>query len=60
MINHSDQCSQFVSLEWQILLSMHNLEASMSRRGNCRDNALAEKFFPPTKESFYQYENLCY
>jgi putative transposase len=42
---HSDQGSQFTSREWQTFLSQHNLEASMSRRGNCHDNAVAESFF---------------
>lgn len=42
---HSDQGSQFTSREWQLFLSHHNLEASMSRRGNCHDNAVAESFF---------------
>ena len=31
--------------EWQSFLSKHNLVASMSRRGNCHDNAGAESFF---------------
>jgi putative transposase len=42
---HSDQGSQFTSREWQTFLSQHNLDASMSRRGNCYDNAVAESFF---------------
>lgn len=42
---HSDQGSQFTSREWQLFLAQHNLEASMSRRGNCHDNAVAESFF---------------
>ncbi len=42
---HSDQGSQFTSREWQRFLSQHNLEPSMSRRGNCHDNAVAESFF---------------
>jgi putative transposase len=42
---HSDQGSQFTSREWQMFLGQHNLEASMSRRGNCHDNAVAESFF---------------
>ena len=45
VIIHSDQGSQFTSLEWQAFLKMHNLTASMSRRGNCYDNAVAENFF---------------
>lgn len=42
---HSDQGSQFTSREWQTFPSQHNLDASMSRRGNCYDNAVAESFF---------------
>jgi putative transposase len=42
---HSDQGSQYTSREWQTFLRQHNLEASMSRRGNCHDNAVAESFF---------------
>ncbi|WP_394805385.1 IS3 family transposase [Kordiimonas aestuarii] len=45
VIIHSDQGSQFTSHEWQKFLQTHNLEASMSRRGNCHDNAVAESFF---------------
>ena len=44
-IIHSDQGSQFTSHEWQSFLKANNLEASMSRRGNCYDNAVAESFF---------------
>lgn len=42
---HSDQGSQFTSLEWASFLKHHNLEHSMSRRGNGHDNAVAEGFF---------------
>ena len=45
VIIHSDQGSQFTSYEWQKFLKANNLEASMSRRGNCYDNAVAESFF---------------
>ena len=45
VIIHSDQGSQFTSHEWQKFLKANNLEASMSRRGNCYDNAVAESFF---------------
>ena len=42
---HSDQGSQYTSHEWQAFLASHNLACSMSRRGNCHDNAVAESFF---------------
>jgi putative transposase len=42
---HSDQGSQYTSHDWQSFLQEHGLQASMSRRGNCHDNAVAESFF---------------
>lgn len=42
---HSDQGSQFTSMEWASFLKHRNLVHSMSRRGNCHDNAVAESFF---------------
>ena len=42
---HSDQGSQFTSMDWASFLKHHDLEHSMSRRGNCHDNAVAESFF---------------
>ena len=45
VIVHSDQGSQFSSHDWQSFLKTHRLIASMSRRGNCHDNAVAESFF---------------
>ncbi len=45
VIVHSDQGSQFSSHDWQDFLKTHNLIPSMSRRGNCHDNAVAESFF---------------
>lgn len=39
---HSDPGSQYTRDEW---LKSHGLEGSMSRRGNCHDNAVAESFF---------------
>lgn len=37
---HSDQGSQFTSMDWAAFLRARNLEHSMSRRGNCHDKAL--------------------
>ena len=42
---HSDQGCQYTSHDWQAFLKQHGLEGSMSRRGNCHDNAVAESFF---------------
>ena len=45
VIVHSDQGSQYTSYDWSEFLVSHGLEGSMSRRGNCHDNAVAESFF---------------
>ena len=45
VVVHSDQGSQYASHDWQSFLKAHGLVASMSRRGNCHDNAVAESFF---------------
>lgn len=45
LIVHSDQGSQYASAEHTKLLHRHGLVASMSRKGNCWDNAVMERFF---------------
>ena len=48
---HSDQGSQYGSDDWYRFCRDQNLKPSMSRRGNCWDNAVAESFFSlPKKE----------
>jgi len=47
---HSDQGSQYRSRACQRLLKTFNMEPSMSRRGNCWDNAVAESFFSNLKK----------
>ena len=42
---HSDQGTQFTSADWQAFLAANGIVCSMSRRGNCHDNAVAESFF---------------
>ena len=42
---HSIQGSQYSSSDWRSVLNANHLVASMSRRGNCHDNAVAESFF---------------
>jgi len=50
VIVHSDQGSQYGSDDWLRFCKQHNLEPSMSRRGNCWDNAVAESFFGSLKK----------
>jgi putative transposase len=50
VIVHSDQGSQYSSDAWYRFCISHNLKPSMSRRGNCWDNAVAESFFGSLKK----------
>ncbi len=50
-IVHSDQGRQYGSDDFKRFCTAHNLEPSMSRRGNCWDNAVAESFFSSLKNS---------
>jgi transposase InsO family protein len=45
LIVHSDRGSQYASQEHQQLLNRYQLQGSMSRKGNCWDNAVMERFF---------------
>jgi putative transposase len=44
LIHHSDRGSQYCSHEYQTLLRGHGMRVSMSRKGNCYDNAPVESF----------------
>ena len=47
---HSDQGSQYGGDDWRRFCRTNHLEPSMSRRGNCWDNAVAESFFSSLKK----------
>ena len=49
LILHSDRGSQYCSEHYQRLLGNHEIRCSMSRPGNCLDNAVAESFFHTLK-----------
>ena len=49
VLHHSDQGSQYTSENFQRLLESHGIVCSMSRRGNCWDNAAMESFFSTLK-----------
>lgn len=49
LLHHSDQGSQYVDGDYVQTLADHHIEQSMSRRGNCYDNAFAESFFSSFK-----------
>lgn len=49
LLHHSDQGSQYTSEQFQRLLADHGIQCSMSRSGNCWDNAAMESFFSSLK-----------
>lgn len=49
LIHHSDRGVQYASADYRAVLAQHGLRPSMSRRGNCWDNAVAESFFSTLK-----------
>ncbi len=57
LIFHSDRGSQYASDDFRKLLKNNKCIQSMSRKGNCWDNAVAESFFKTIKvESLYRYK----
>lgn len=57
LIHHSDRGSQFASGDYRRMLAEPGIVCSMSRRGNCWDNAVAESFFSSLKiELVYETE----
>jgi len=49
LLFHSDRGSQYCSADFQKMLKQHKMISSMSRKGNCWDNAVAESFFGSLK-----------
>jgi transposase InsO family protein len=49
LLFHSDRGSQYASLEFRKILKNYKVKQSMSRKGNCWDNACAESFFHTLK-----------
>jgi putative transposase len=49
LLHHSDRGSQYASEPYQAILARHGLRCSMSRRGNCLDDAPMESFFGSLK-----------
>lgn len=57
LIHHSDRGSQYASGDYQALLKEHGMICSMSRKGNCWDNAVMESFFHSLKTELVHHEN---
>ncbi len=49
LIHHSDRGRQYASYEYQTILKRYGIASSMSRKGNCYDNAYMESFFSTLK-----------
>lgn len=56
LLHHSDRGSQYASHEYRKHLSIMKMEQSMSRKGNCWDNAPTERFFRSLKHEQLSYE----
>lgn len=54
LLHHSDRGKQYASKDYQKKLESYGMEASMSRTGNCYDNACAESFFSILKKELIQ------
>lgn len=57
LLHHSDRGSQYCSGAYRGLLSRRGIECSMSRKGNCWDNAVMESFFATLKKELIQHED---
>ncbi len=57
LLHHSDRGVQYASDSYRALLLKHGIEPSMSRRGNCYDNAVVESFFSTLKRELIHHES---
>ena len=57
LVHHSDRGSQYASDDYRQLLEAHGIKCSMSRKGNCWDNAPMESFFGTYKQELYFHES---
>ena len=57
LVHHSDRGSQYASGEYRALHEQFGMKASMSRRGNCYDNAPMESFWASLKKEQVHHQN---
>ena len=57
LVHHSDRGSQYASKAFRRLLKAHGIKGSMSRKGDCWDNAVVESFFGSLKQERVQWRN---
>jgi len=56
LMHHRDRGSQYASAEYQNILKKRDMLRSMSRKGNCYDNAVAESFFGRLKSEWVNHQ----
>jgi len=59
LVHHSDRGGQYASANYQDLLDRHGMICSMSRPGNCLDNAVVESFFHTLKTEWLYHYRFC-
>lgn len=59
LLHHSDQGSPYASEDYQTILEARGITCSMSRRGNCHDNAVMESFFSSVKSELRDRFYIC-
>ena len=59
LVHHSDQGCTYASEDYQAVLESYGITCSMSRRGNCYDNAVMESFFATVKTEEAEYFDSC-
>ena len=59
LLHHSDQGSPYASEDYQRILKTHRMTGSMSRRGNCYDNAVMESWFSTVKHELGEHFGSC-
>jgi putative transposase len=57
LIHHSDRGSQYASKAFRRVLDAHHIQGSMSRKGDCWDNSVAESFFGSLKQERVHWRN---
>ena len=59
LLHHSDQGSPYASEDYQTILDALGITCSMSRRGNCYDNAVMESFLSTVKSELREHFDSC-
>jgi transposase InsO family protein len=57
LIFHTDRGGEYLSADVQVYLDRHGILSSMSRHGECLDNAVAESFFHTLKTELYYHHH---